>query len=195
MNRNTSYLTINEKLRTAHVKRWQIVRVNREQTLAEHLYRVWLIADEIALQMGLDDDIRELIGKWALNHDIPEVLTGDICTPVKLAMREAIPRNNPLRVIELELDLNYKKLYLNTKERHPIVLDIVKLADIIEAVDFLSVEAIGAHAQKVLIGLQTSVLQKLAKCRSEYSGLEWHKVSLLYSEIMGLDNATITKIS
>ena len=76
-------MQIDEKMRVAHVKRWQIVRTAREQTLAEHLYRVWLLVRELGPLVGLTPDEVRAAENFALLHDLPEIKTGDIATPVK----------------------------------------------------------------------------------------------------------------
>jgi 5'-deoxynucleotidase len=163
-----SSLSLEQKLRSGHVKRWQIVRVAREQTIAEHMYRVNVVANEIVERMGEEAvGIRPLVQQWALMHDIPEIVTGDIATPTKRAMRQAVPDADPVKHIELSLDQQYRSLYELLKSHFPQVLEIVKIADLIEAVDFLNIEGMGAHATSVNIGLRESILEKISSSDDE----------------------------
>lgn len=171
--------TLPERLRTAHVTRWQIVRTIRTQTLAEHLYLVWAITREFARAAGLSEEDCRLAEEWALQHDVPEVKTGDLATPVKRAMREAVPHDDPLRRIELAMSDSYAALYAKVKERR-WVRDVVKLADIFEALNFLAVEGIGEHAYEVEENLHEAFHNLLteASCNSKYSetGYTWAKI-------------------
>lgn len=181
----TNKFTLTQKLRTGHVKRWQIVRVAREQTIAEHMYRVNKIAMHIADQMPtLEDADLELINDWSLFHDMPEVVTGDIATPTKMAMRKAVPDSDPIKHIELELDTDYHYLYQLCKTQHPVVLVIVKLADIFEAVDFLNTEALGHHAKSVMLGLQEAFFSLLKEAYAEYPEHNWNAYVEGYMEVI-----------
>lgn len=175
--------TIEQKLRTGHVKRWQIVRVAREQTIAEHMYRVYQIGWEITNRMRLSIERSYSVMFWSLMHDLPEVVTGDIATPTKRAMRHAIPGEDPLRHIELSLDDEYRDTYTGLKQQDPLVLDVVKLADLMEAINFIKDEGIGTHAKEVETGLREALNDKLNECLQHYPDLPWHNVAILYSEI------------
>ena len=177
--------SLEQKMRTGHVKRWQIVRVAREQTIAEHMYRVYHIAVELAGMMNLSPARMLNVQNWALLYDLPEVVTGDIATPTKRAMRQAVPDQDPVRHIELSLDRGYRDLYLGLKESDPVVLDIVKLADLLEAVNFLMVEGMGKHAEEVEMGLRVAFLEKLSECREKHPDLDWEKASEIYG-IVGM---------
>ena len=175
--------TLEQKLRSGHVKRWQIVRVAREQTIAEHMYRVYQISVELARKVGLSPKEVADVASWALMHDLPEVVTGDIATPTKRAMRKAVPDQDPVRHIELSLDTEYRELYELLKEYNPLVLEVVKLADLLEAINFLMVEGMGKYAEEVEIGLRVAFLEKLAECWDKYPLFNWEKASEIYGAI------------
>lgn len=175
--------TLEQKMRTGHVKRWQIVRVAREQTIAEHMYRVYHIAVDIAGSLALTTGQMLNVQSWALLHDMPEVVTGDIATPTKRAMRQAIPDQDPLRHIELSLDDGYRELCTGLKESDPLVLDVVKLADLIEAINFLMVEGMGNHAAEVEVGLREAFLDKLNECSMRYTDRKWDGAIRVYSTL------------
>lgn len=176
--------TLAERLRTGHVKRWQIVRVAREQTIAEHMYRVHQIAMFVARQMKMTPAEILLVSEWSLAHDMPEVVTGDIATPTKMAMRRAVPDSDPIKHIELELDGDYHYLYQICKTQHPAVLAVVKLADIMEAVDFLQTEALGRHAIEVRTGLQKSFFAVINGYWKEFPEYNWQFVMDAYMELI-----------
>jgi len=169
--------TLNEMMRTGHVKRWQIVRVAREQTIAEHMYRVWLITSQICHRLDLPISISSSANVWALMHDMPEVLTGDIATPTKEAMRKAIPDSDPVHNIELSMSDTYRDAWASAKTQHfddlPTAYEIVKLADTIEAACFLGCEAIGNHANQVLDGMRSKVGYVYRDLCRKYPTVEW----------------------
>lgn len=90
-------VTPDEIFAASHVSRFHMVRTIRPQSIAEHSYRVALLATyfcrvlaEELLPGGLRD---QLLGRefqfevldYALIHDIDESMTGDIPSPVKAA--------------------------------------------------------------------------------------------------------------
>lgn len=132
-------MLIDEQMRVAHVNRWQIVRTAREQTLAEHLYRVFLIVRHFGPQIGLTPEDQRCAENFALLHDLPEVKTGDIASPVKSMLPS-------LESIEAE----YSRDHLDAMAAcSRSALKLVKMADLVEAVCFLAVEGMGQHAADV----------------------------------------------
>ncbi len=169
-------LTLAERLRTAHVTRWQIVRTARQQTLAEHLYlvRTWVQAFAVAAGFGEYDT--QLAEKWALDHDLPEVITGDLATPVKAMMRAAVPQSDPIRTIELSLSESYAALYHLVKVNSPWVRDLVKMADLVEAVAFLEIEGMGPHAFNIRRNLWQCFHDLVESAQAKYPDFNWAEV-------------------
>lgn len=133
-------LTLADVLRAADVNRWQIVRMTRHQSVAEHTFNVMLVALDIAEAMGFKD--RYAIMQCAMMHDIPEVLTGDIATPTKRVLEVSD------RLDAIEGRVEY--LGIKTKDYDPMVRHIVKLADLVESAVFLHHFGVGKHAEHVL---------------------------------------------
>lgn len=175
--------TIQDKMRSGHVKRWQIVRVGREQTIAEHMYLVYHIVAEICDRMGVGGERKDRAVRWALMHDLPEVITGDIATPTKQAMRQAIPGKDPLRNVELSLDSDYRELYVHLKKHDAMALDIVKAADLIEAIDFLMTEAMGPRSVEVLADLRKRFIAFMQECQRVHPDFQWYHAMAIYSEL------------
>jgi len=173
-------LSIVEKLRTGHVKRWQIVRVAREQTIAEHMYRVAIIAEAMAEAMGFDGYAINDIRNWALIHDLPEVIIGDIPTPTKRAMR------GPMTDLELSVDSDFRDKYEHLAEYQPVVLEVVKLADLAEAIDFLDVEGLGQHAKDVQGKLHGELIMKIGSCKRNYPEYQWDDAYQVFREVQGV---------
>lgn len=88
MTRNELY----DMLQLHTIRRWQIVEVSRDQSVAEHSFRVW------ALTMNLYDTLftngsleRESLSQLALIHDLPEIVTGDIPSTMKDTLNKIGP--------------------------------------------------------------------------------------------------------
>jgi len=174
-----------ERMRTAHVTRFQIVRTARAQTLAEHLYLVRVITMEMCTQLNLTAIERQVAQEWALEHDVPEVRTGDLATPVKAAMREAVPHDDPIRRIELSYSDSYSELYRSVKNNYPHIQAMVKMADTLEASMFLSIEGMGAHAREVQVGLWTAFNEQVFKAAQAWPQFDWDLIYKLGAKHAG----------
>jgi 5'-deoxynucleotidase YfbR-like HD superfamily hydrolase len=129
------------------VKRWAIVPTLRKQSIAEHQYLVMLYVMDICKITNTALSVPLLI--YAALHDADELHSGDIPTPYK----------DPGTIYDRK---GYAKRYkdkLTIKE-----LDIVKLADMIEAVMFL-IDELKSGNKKVL-----SILRKSSKEAIDFAG-------------------------
>lgn len=179
-NLHVAEFTFDELMRCGHVKRFQIVRTAREQSIAEHMWRVWAITSMILRAMQAPPMTQHVAQSWALMHDTPEVLTGDIATPAKEAMRKAVPEGDPVRNIELAMSDIYRDIWQESKlpqdEGWPPPYDIVKLADIIEAACFLGCEGLGTHANYVREELAERAQSNFRSLTERYPELKWGDV-------------------
>lgn len=170
-------LTLAEKLRSGVVRRWHIVPMAREQTIAEHMYRVQLIAEEILSQLGWlnwDSSITLNTMEWARIHDLPEVLIGDIPTPAKHLFGESVMVG--VRVAEKGVDRTYKELEecVSPIGECPWAGYIVRLADIVEAANWASDWAIGQRGRAVAELLQREAINAV-HCFRERLEQEQHE--------------------
>jgi 5'-deoxynucleotidase YfbR-like HD superfamily hydrolase len=154
-------LTTAEQLRACHVRRWHIVQVAREQTLAEHSFAVAVIAGSLAAAMRwkglMHNDLQLKLLQWSLSHDIIEVRTGDVPTPFKRFLEQAGGEGVVEKAEDL-VDSDYGGVH--REMRSTDIGTIVKLADQIEAIYFLQDNGLGAHALQVLDGLR-DILSKM----------------------------------
>ena len=126
-------LKIQDILRAQDIKRWTIVRTVRQQSLAEHTFNVVMIARAIAKKAKLSD---ASIIKYALEHDLDEILTGDIPSPTKR------------RAAAAGLDLKLLENRGQNKPKNNTVHEVVKAADLIENLWFLHEHGVGRHAEE-----------------------------------------------
>lgn len=172
-----SEFSFDDMMRTGHVTRWQIVRTARQQTLAEHLYRVWVVTTHLTKVLDISHETASSANIWALMHDLPEVITGDLASPIKQAMRDAIPDDDPVRNIELALSTSYRHAWEDAKRRtndtEPTAYEIVKLADLIEAKCFIGCEYVGNHAKAVFDEMCGKVEDYANTLSDRYPTLPW----------------------
>lgn len=142
-------LNLRDLYRLTDIKRWQIVRVTRPQSVAEHSFGVAVIALDLCARKGIKDPaVLHRVSLHALHHDMAEVLIGDIASPVKKLAPE-------IQKIEEDTICKATEGYHITPEEH----FLVKLADLIEAVKYLHEFGSGQHADMVRANLEGKVRQ------------------------------------
>jgi hypothetical protein len=125
-------------LALTHLKRWNVVPLTREQSVAEHSHRVAVIAMAIVERFEQLDDTGNYTGmfdlgrilRWALVHDGPECLTGDLPSGVKRLLG-----TGPIQDMEDQLCpwFSDEEALININDEL-----IVKIADLIEANSWLA---------------------------------------------------------
>lgn len=153
-------LTLTEKLRAGYVRRCHIIPMAREQSLADHLYRVELITEELLKACGRYD----LNSNFTLNtmriakiHDLHEVKLGDIPTNGKIRIRAAERElgcgGDALNVAAFGVDPDYQELDKCDIEHWDGLCHLfVKFADNLELLDHLGLMGMGARAAEVWVG-------------------------------------------
>lgn len=136
---------LTDALALSHVPRWAIVRHSRLQSVADHSYRVAIIARELVRRLNWENreglDVSRLV--WlALVHDLDESLTGDIPAPAKKEM-------DPLRPY---LVTDVPGLHGATS----IEIQVLRLADYIEAFTFIG-QTMGAHVERVVAAIRVRI--------------------------------------
>jgi len=178
-------LGIKDLARTGHVTRWHSVRVGRPQTLAEHHYLVAMFVNKLAKDIlpGLSDSERLKMVEYALWHDLPETICGDLPSPLKRRIEQICLGNNPIDIIEEQIApwLVKCKKRLQAKPEQAVT---VKLADMIDAILFIEQEGIGKHAQMVARQLRQHFSEKVALAQKELPLFEWDKAVALLDELM-----------
>lgn len=175
----TTMMAMDRKLRTGHVTRWHIVATSRQQTVADHQYRVMVVAEEILRLLGMydwDSDVTLCTMRLAFIHDRHEVLLGDIPTPGKVALREAtreamwgamwgaapctaIDIPDVVGRAEANADPEFEELANACAHGEPLEVAgaIVKMADLLESIEWLATFGVGSHSMAVLAGLVAGV--------------------------------------
>ncbi len=122
-------MNINDILLAQNIKRWTIVSTIHEQSLAEHLFNVTMIARNICVEAGMDDTN---VIKYGLDHDLDEIETGDIPSPAK----------NRMEITTIYRGKSWKLC-------SPVERAIVKAADLIDAYIFIKYNSHDRHGNQV----------------------------------------------
>lgn len=136
------------------VERWTIIPTIRPQSVAEHSFGVAMIADAFCEELGLGrgSAIRQDATRWALWHDVDEIFTGDIPTPMKMQVPKHV-------MVEAE-----KLSGANTHIEEcgsSLALEIVKLADLVEACRFLNTWGVEPSKTEISTALKGRIQEKI----------------------------------
>jgi 5'-deoxynucleotidase YfbR-like HD superfamily hydrolase len=153
-------MKIQDKIRACHTFRWSNANTARHQTVAEHSWAVAIIADEFCDRMEVDGFTRRNVMLYAVYHDIAEGVLGDVLATTKKRL------NGEINALEKELIDGMEGAKPPTKASNE-VLKIVKVADRIEALAFISENGVGKHAEKITSNMLSNF--KKTYSTAEYS--------------------------
>lgn len=130
--------------RMKNIRRWALMRNTRSENICEHSHEVAVIAHALALitnrHYGGRVDAKQCV-MLAIYHDVPEILTGDMPTPVKYynpAIREAYKQveisacEKLLGMLPEDLETDYQALICPQDESSE-EMRLVKAADKLSA--------------------------------------------------------------
>lgn len=143
-------LTLADVMRAEDVQRWSMVRVLRPQNVAEHSWKVAMLAWRLCQYEGFDPLRTAEVVMCALTHDLSEVLTGDLPSPTKRLLGAS---TKPVR--DLEGNTRVMGKALHTKDQ--AIEHLIKCADLVESVLFLGNNAGTEHADRVAAMLEQEV--------------------------------------
>lgn len=142
-------MRLTDLLALSHVPRWSIVDCVKPQSVGEHVFRVLVIATELAERLKIELSREALL--YILSHDATECRTGDIPTPAKEKIK-ALADSDTLFCPWLTREWAISLDSLTAEEAH-----IFALADRIEATTFIHRHGIGPHARRAALSLRESV--------------------------------------
>lgn len=138
---NNNFFALTSRMK--YITRWGLMRNTRKENIAEHSLEVAIIAHLLCeiknKRFGGNVDACKAI-KLALYHDVPEIITGDLPTPVKYyspviseAYKDVEKAATEKLLLGIPEDLrdSYKEIF--DDESDPEIRAIVKAADKISA--------------------------------------------------------------
>lgn len=124
----------------AFVPRWAIIRTLRQQSIAEHSFFVAAYADQLCWLIEREDLAYEAV-RYAMLHDLDEILSGDISSPAKAVLKTHC--GTGIQVFNKWLSQQTRRRVPYYEQANPRDLDVkpvVIVADLLEAVLFLADE-------------------------------------------------------
>lgn len=141
-------------LRLTEISRWGVVATSRQQSVGEHSYRVTMIAQALydyVFPIPHNSNDRLLLTSFAMVHDIMEVVSGDLNSAFKLAMKSQYPdvyENTIKGMATQRMDAGSISKAVDSLERSvkgTFIEALVKIADYLEALIYL--DQYGANAR------------------------------------------------
>lgn len=133
-------ISIRDAMRQSHVTRWGMVQTSRKQTLAEHCCNVAMLVMEICYREKLSDIRTDQLVRLAITHDMAEVYTGDVATPLKHALGSGY-------FVDLDCKLSFAGMPIACDDEE--AARILKIADIVDALLFVTEYGQGEHSRSV----------------------------------------------
>ena len=130
-----------------------------------------------------DTDRLQLL-EYAMWHDLPEIICGDLPSPLKRRIEQLCPDNNPIEKIEEQIApwLVALKKKIQVKPEQAM---IVKLADLIDAILFIEQEGVGNHAKTVAKYLRQQFQEKIQSAKTNIQNRSWDKAESLLDDLLG----------
>ena len=130
------------------VTRWHSVNCHRYPSIAEHSALVALYAREIAARVhpNLTAQQQVTLYELALTHDLSEIVTGDMPSPIKRALKSHFKgTQSPIDTLERAICPDAARLEDEAKQPEQAYLyRILKLADILDALVVINQEGKGS---------------------------------------------------
>ena len=178
-------MNLKDLARSGHVTRWHMVRTQRQQTLAEHHYLVTMIARAMLQRIAIHEvpqaDLLALLN-YTLLHDTPELLLGDIPTPTKRKLVELLGGADPLAELEIIVSPEYRAAKEQINDTY--LARVAKLADLADAIVFLSQEGMGSHASVVHQKLLSQFAEAVETAVHDYPSHQWQGAYSVLDEML-----------
>lgn len=176
------------------VTRWHSVNCHRYPSVAEHSALVALYARELAAriypQLTAEDQV--LLYEFALMHDLSEVVTGDMPSPIKRQLKSAFPPGkSPIDQLEASICPDAAEREHEAITTRPHVYYCVKLADILDAMVVIKQEGKGRVAAKIEQERAAAFQALLTKATAHCPEGQWAKAQDVLDAVMALEHVQI----
>lgn len=171
-------------LRLTEVSRWGIVATSRQQSVGEHSYRVTMIAQALydyVFTTPHNSNDRQLLSSFAMIHDIMEVLSGDLDSVFKMAVKSRYPdvfANVVDNMAKQRLDAGPIANTIGSLERSvrgTFIEVLVKIADFLEALIYL--DQYGTNSRH-MGNVRDTILEHLWARMEQFKRSTYYGVSL-----------------
>ncbi len=179
------------------VTRWHSVNCHRYPSVAEHSCLVALYAREIASRvlpdMSAEDQV--LLYELALMHDLSEVVTGDMPSPIKRELKKVFPPGeSPIDKLEASICPDAAAREHHATHNRPHVYYCVKLSDILDAMVVIKQEGKGPVAEVIEKERTAAFEALLNKAQTECPDGHWARAHEVREAVMSLTHVQIDEI-
>lgn len=159
------------------VTRWHSVNCHRYPSIAEHSALVALYAREIAARVhpNLTAEQQVTLYELALTHDLSEIVTGDMPSPIKRALKAHFKgTQSPIDTLERAICPDAARLEDEAKQPDQAYLyRILKLADILDALVVINQEGKGSAREAISKERGQAFDDLVAQASQEFPELNW----------------------
>ncbi|MGB0252949.1 MAG: YfbR-like 5'-deoxynucleotidase [Litorivicinaceae bacterium] len=179
------------------VTRWHSVNCHRYPSVAEHSCLVALYAREIASRVypSLSAEDQVLLYELALMHDLSEVVTGDMPSPIKRQLKTVFPPGeSPIDRLEASICPDAASREHLAKSERPHIYFCMKLSDILDAMVVIKQEGKGPVAKRIEHERTKAFDALLDRAQSECPDGEWSRAHEVREAVMSLTHVQIDEI-
>jgi len=189
---NITFIPTPDLRQMAWELRFPIEKVTRQQSLAEHTYLVAMTVDLLAHHINWGGDYAVLL-REALRHDLDELVSGDIPTPVKKVLK-AFPEAWEAFEFWTSAQLQKKLPWWKPKEVNDEISWLISIADTLEAVCYLHEEAASGNRLigGVLEYLKGVLLSKVDKIPLSLAASKPRVIEFVAETLVRAENQNIT---
>lgn len=183
-------LTLRDKLRSRNTTRWHTVLTSIKQNVSEHSHCMAIIAEALLVALypagkAPSIDERYWVLKYSIEHDLPEILTGDMPSVIKLYFKRVLPDfSTVLQALEYRAVPELKTLSEQAKQYIHLPF-VCKAADLMEAYSyFLFAKGLDEQHNEVVISKLHQALRELVdNAKQLCPHLHWDAVYTLLHEL------------
>lgn len=172
--------------------RWHTTDHNGEQTLAAHSFNVTMFSVAIAKRVMADDftDTLELkLMRYCLNHDVAELVTGDLPSPFKRALRKKVPEFDEI-MDSIEEEIFPLAAMYKAEIKGTALVAIAKLADVLDAKHFIEMKGQDTpQTKRIIEKLNHDLVQRLQHAATQFPNYDWKGFHDVMDEVFNAPSA------
>jgi 5'-deoxynucleotidase YfbR-like HD superfamily hydrolase len=148
------------------------------------------------LEIQMDSDAKYAMISWAMMHDTPEGVLGDPPTPTKLlfatANKTKVSIGDVMHSAEAELSDNWAVMdqWARTHEQG-LPYAVVKIAEEIEVIRFLTIEGVGAYALETVRIVDRRLHQRIRDAQDQWPQYDWSVVVSVLTDTLITRQGTV----
>jgi 5'-deoxynucleotidase YfbR-like HD superfamily hydrolase len=170
------------RLLLATIPRWTIIDMRRRQNVAEHSFNTQILALSLYdfMQNGTSHNRfdRESVMMWAIDHDMDEIESGDMPSPLKREMEKLFPKAMDAAVDNMMINKlpSFVSRRRGVKDSYPY--DVVKVADKLEEVLYNHKHGYDRRARDALVDGLYLLRDRLQHAEKAHPRYDWGRAKL-----------------